>query len=145
MRSSKRKNNAKGCLILRKVLSVLFALSLALSFTSPALAFDDKDCSDFSTWEEAQRFYEENGGPERDPHRLDGADNDGLVCENLKGFNENHVPGSFVDNGDSGSDSGNQGGQLPKTATFHPTMVLIGSGILAAGAGLLLYRRRHMA
>ena len=83
-------------MILQKVLSVLFALALVLSFTSPALAFEDKDCSDFSTWEEAQRFYEKNGGPERDPHRLDGPDKDGLVCESLPGFNPNHVPGSFV-------------------------------------------------
>src|SRR5690606_18115379 len=93
---SAKKKKAKGCLILRKALSVLFVLVLVLSFTSPALAFEDKDCSDFKTWEEAQRFYEKNGGPERDPHRLDGPDKDGLVCESLPGFNPNHVPGSFV-------------------------------------------------
>jgi len=80
-------------------LSVLFALALVLSFTSPALAFEDKDCSDFKTWEEAQRFYEENGGPAEDPHRLDGRDQDGLVCENLPGFNPDHKPGSFVGGG----------------------------------------------
>src|SRR5690606_41811134 len=68
---SAKKKKAKGCLILRKALSVLFALVLVLSFTSPALAFEDKNCSDFKTWEEAQRFYEENGGPADDPHGLD--------------------------------------------------------------------------
>jgi micrococcal nuclease len=83
---------------LRKILSVLFALALVLSMTTPVFAFEDKDCSDFSTWEEAQRFFEENGGPAQDPHRLDGNDKDGLVCESLPGFNPNHVPGSFVDN-----------------------------------------------
>lgn len=82
----------------RKVLSVLFALALVLSFTSPALAFEDKDCSDFDTWEQAQRFYEENGGPFKDPHRLDGPDKDGLVCESLPGFDPSHKPGSFVGN-----------------------------------------------
>ena len=41
----------------------------------------DQDCSDFRTWREAQRFYE-NAGP-GDPHRLD-ADNDGIACEALR-------------------------------------------------------------
>ena len=81
---------------MRKIVSVLFALALVLSMTTPVFAFEDKDCSDFSTWEEAQRFFEENGGPAQDPHRLDGNDKDGLVCESLPGFNPNHVPGSFV-------------------------------------------------
>lgn len=44
---------------------------------------DDKDCSDFHTQEEAQTFYEDAGGPEQDPHRLDGSDKDGRVCESL--------------------------------------------------------------
>lgn len=44
---------------------------------------DDKDCSDFHTQEEAQTFYEDAGGPEEDPHRLDGSDQDGRVCESL--------------------------------------------------------------
>lgn len=41
----------------------------------------DRDCSDSSSWAEAQRFYE----PPRpgDPHRLD-ADNDGIACESLR-------------------------------------------------------------
>lgn len=80
-------------------MSVLFALVLVLSFTSPALAFEDKDCSDFKTWEEAQRFYEENGGPAEDPHGLDRNGN-GLACEHLPGFNPDHKPGSFVGGGD---------------------------------------------
>lgn len=80
---------------MRKALSVLFALVLVLSFTSPALAFEDKNCSDFKTWEEAQRFYEENGGPAEDPHGLDRNGN-GLACETLPGFNPDHKPGSFV-------------------------------------------------
>lgn len=43
----------------------------------------DRDCSDFTTQEEAQAFYEAAGGPDIDPHRLDGNDDDGLVCESL--------------------------------------------------------------
>jgi len=43
----------------------------------------DKDCSDFSTWRQAQNFYKRHGGPKRDPHRLD-ADHDGIACESLR-------------------------------------------------------------
>ncbi len=43
---------------------------------------EDRDCSDFSSHREAQAFFEAEGGPGRDPHRLDG-DNDGLACESL--------------------------------------------------------------
>jgi micrococcal nuclease len=42
----------------------------------------DRDCSDFATQAEAQAFFIAAGGPEKDPHRLDG-DNDGVACETL--------------------------------------------------------------
>ena len=41
----------------------------------------DKDCSDFSTQAEAQRFFDTHGPG--DPHRLD-ADGDGVACEGLR-------------------------------------------------------------
>lgn len=109
---------------LRKLLALIFALSLVLSFAaSPAHAFEDKDCSDFATWEEAQRFYEENGGPAKDPHRLDGTDKDGLVCESLPGFNRNHVPGSFV-----GGGGGKGGGNNEENASDTATVVSVVDG-----------------
>jgi hypothetical protein len=40
----------------------------------------DHDCSDFKTQEDAQLFYEANGGPDSDPHDLD-RDNDGMACD----------------------------------------------------------------
>lgn len=40
----------------------------------------DHDCTDFSTQEDAQLFYEANGGPDYDPHDLD-RDNDGMACD----------------------------------------------------------------
>jgi len=40
----------------------------------------DRDCSDFSTRQEAQAFFEDS--EPGDPHRLD-RDNDGLACENI--------------------------------------------------------------
>ena len=42
----------------------------------------DYDCSDFSTQKEAQKFFKKNGGPQKDPHGLDG-DGDGRACESL--------------------------------------------------------------
>jgi hypothetical protein len=47
---------------------------------------EDRDCSDFDTQPEAQRFFERHrsdssGG---DPHNLDG-DGDGEACESLSG------------------------------------------------------------
>lgn len=43
---------------------------------------NDRDCSDFKTQNEAQLFYEANGGPQSDSHRLD-VDKDGIACEGL--------------------------------------------------------------
>lgn len=44
----------------------------------------DADCDDFDTWEEANAFFLNAGGPGSDPHRLDG-DNNGIPCESLPG------------------------------------------------------------
>ena len=45
--------------------------------------FEDRNCSDFNTQREAQLFFESEGGPSQDPHRLDG-DGDGRVCVSLR-------------------------------------------------------------
>ena len=45
-------------------------------------SFTDYDCSDFYTQEEAQEFFESEGGVYNDYHNLDG-DNDGYACEAL--------------------------------------------------------------
>ena len=54
------------------------------SSTSSGLPYDpdgpDRDCGDFRSHEQAQRFYEAAGPG--DPHRLDG-DDDGHACEAL--------------------------------------------------------------
>ena len=42
----------------------------------------DRNCGDFATQQQAQAFYEAAGGPESDPHRLDG-DKNGVACESL--------------------------------------------------------------
>jgi Excalibur calcium-binding domain len=60
---------------------LLLALIGAMAFAQPASAFRDRDCSDFKTHRQAQRFFERHH-PRRDPHRLD-ADHDGIACESL--------------------------------------------------------------
>lgn len=42
----------------------------------------DLDCKDFPTQEQAQAFFISQGGPSKDPHRLD-QDHDGVACESL--------------------------------------------------------------
>lgn len=52
--------------------------------TPTAPAIEDRNCSDFDTWSEAQEFYLAAGGPGEDPHRLD-RNSDGVACESLPG------------------------------------------------------------
>ena len=42
----------------------------------------DVNCDDFATHAEAQRFFEQCGGPAEDRYGLD-ADHDGIACESL--------------------------------------------------------------
>ncbi|HET6999177.1 MAG TPA: excalibur calcium-binding domain-containing protein [Solirubrobacterales bacterium] len=65
-----------------RLLTASIAAALALAFAAAPASAADKDCSDFSSWNKAQRFYKNHGGPRRDPHRLD-ADHDGVACESL--------------------------------------------------------------
>jgi len=45
--------------------------------------YDEYNCEDFETWEEAQEVYEYYGGVENDVHHLD-RDKDGVACEVLR-------------------------------------------------------------
>ncbi len=53
-----------------------------MALTADALAFRDRDCSDFDTQRQAQRFFKRHGGPQEDPHNLD-SDNDGIAYQSL--------------------------------------------------------------
>lgn len=65
---------------LRLVVSTAAVTAFVLAFAAqPAVAFRDRDCSDFPTHAAAQHFFEKHH-PHRDPHRLDG-DHDGIACE----------------------------------------------------------------
>lgn len=66
---------------MHRLVAIAAALA-ALALAAPATAAD-KDCSDFSSWRQAQKFYKNHGGPRYDPHRLD-ADRDGIACEDLR-------------------------------------------------------------
>lgn len=52
------------------------------SGTTGSYTGGDKDCPDFKTQSEAQAFFISQGGPSKDPHRLD-QDKDGVACETL--------------------------------------------------------------
>jgi hypothetical protein len=60
-------------------LAAAAATSLVLALTPTAGALGDKDCKDFDSRKQAQRFFE-NHNPKKDPHNLD-ADDDGKACE----------------------------------------------------------------
>jgi hypothetical protein len=66
------------------VLSIATVTAITASIGAPGAQakFRDRDCADFSSQAQAQRFYVRHGGPEKDRHGLD-ADHDGLACEDL--------------------------------------------------------------
>lgn len=68
-----------------KIKATLAAVTaaLALAATAAPATAADKDCADFNSWRQAQKFYKRHGGPQSDPHRLD-ADRDGIACEALR-------------------------------------------------------------
>ena len=68
---------------MRKRLAVPIAAAVMALTAAPATAFVDKDCSDFNTWKQAEKYFKKHGGPRHDPSRLDG-DHDGIPCESLR-------------------------------------------------------------
>ncbi len=50
--------------------------------TPSATPFAEGNCLDFGSQQEAQTFFEANGGPEADPNELD-PDGNGIACESL--------------------------------------------------------------
>lgn len=68
----------------RRHLAVTLIVAPFVIATPPTLAFRDKDCSDFRTQRQAQRFFRKarKRTGERDAHGLD-ADGDGRACEDL--------------------------------------------------------------
>jgi hypothetical protein len=52
-------------------------------YTTRPFSSGDYDCEDFGSQDEAQDFFEDEGGPYDDPHNLD-RDGDGIACEALR-------------------------------------------------------------
>lgn len=69
---------------LRRIAALALALAAlgAALIAQPAAAFQDRDCADFATHWQAQRYFIKHGGPTHDPSHLDG-DHDGSACERL--------------------------------------------------------------
>ncbi len=63
-----------------KILEGIATGLMLLASTAAVFAQGDLDCKDFSSWREAQAFYESQGPG--DPHDLD-RDRDGIACESL--------------------------------------------------------------
>ena len=68
--------------MIRTLPLILLSLSLAGCSRASSRSVPDKDCADFGLRGQAQAFFESEGGPETDGHRLD-ADHDGSACESL--------------------------------------------------------------
>ncbi len=101
---------------MRKIL-VVPALSLVvLALSAVPVSAQDRDCRDFSTQQEAQRFFEQAGPG--DPHNLD-ADNDGIACEGLRRVGGRTLPDSST-------------APIPRrTAASFVVLALLGGGAFA--------------
>jgi outer membrane scaffolding protein for murein synthesis (MipA/OmpV family) len=71
----------RRCLIVPIVVFALSGFAAGASGQTATASFRDRDCADFNTQAQAQRFYKKHN-PNRDPHGLD-ADRDGIACEDL--------------------------------------------------------------
>ncbi|TWT14547.1 excalibur calcium-binding domain-containing protein [Planomicrobium sp. CPCC 101079] len=128
---------------------VTFSFLFVGSSLSVGAVDNDKDCGDFGSHDEVLEFWFANGySAENDPHDLD-RDNDGLACEVSQ--SEYHTYAANFESDDSSEDaadattdeeteSAEEGGELPDTASNGPLMMLFGAGL--AGAGSLLFFRR---
>lgn len=116
-----------------KKLVLASGLTLALlTVAAPRALGQDRDCRDFATQQEAQRFFEAAGPG--DPHRLD-ADNDGIACENRprRGTARQRAPDS--------STEAVSGSATPPTLPMLPLLVLT-FGLALEGACWALGRKR---
>ncbi len=129
------------------MLMVLTAMALT---AAPAFA-THRNCPDFDTWRQAQRYFQNANHTTSD---LD-VDDDGDACETLQGYSpgatvgdgNDNDPGDDDDNAppaDNGDDDGEDPGEMPDTSTPSGTapllpMMLVG---LFGGSALLLYRKR---
>jgi hypothetical protein len=94
-----------------------------------------RDCSDFSTQQQAQDFFTQNGGPQNDPFNLD-VDNDGQACEGLPGGTSS--PAATTTPAPTATPSQ----ALPTNGAPTAAIALSGLTFLEAGYGMTLVARR---
>ncbi|MBC7943515.1 excalibur calcium-binding domain-containing protein [Candidatus Saccharibacteria bacterium] len=79
--------------------AAIAALCLSTVSSRTVHAYNEYNCSDFSSQEEAQETYEDDT---TDPNYLDG-DSDGVACEALSSENDNSSDGSDSNSSTQGS------------------------------------------
>lgn len=82
----------RGGSILKRILAML---AMIILFFGGAVQYSwaaetPKNCSDFSTWKEAQIYFESKGGSKTNNIDQLDADHDGLACEGNQGFDPKH-------------------------------------------------------
>ncbi|GAA3729576.1 hypothetical protein HDA32_000012 [Spinactinospora alkalitolerans] len=115
--------------------------------------FQDLDCSDFATQEEAQAVLEQDAS---DPHDLD-RDGDGVACETLPGGGTGDGDGDGDSDGDGddkptpadgGQDDGDTdaaGGSLPVTGAALGGLVTAAAVAVGGGGAAMYFSRRRKA
>jgi excalibur calcium-binding domain-containing protein len=100
--------------------------------TDPA-PFEDKDCRDFATQEEAQAVLDADAS---DPHQLDG-DHDGIACETVFGDSG----GDQVEEKPSGGVDTGGLSENPAEDSGSGLLIVLG-GLALAGSAAVVVRRR---
>ena len=95
--------------MMKKAFMTILTLGFVLALGLPSAYAADMDCGDFSTWAEAQKYFEDNGGsPTNNFNDLD-RDHDGMACDSLAGAPANW---SWDTAHPGGTTGGTQGGTL---------------------------------
>jgi hypothetical protein len=130
---------------MKRLFSVVFIALAMLALVAAPVVFashsGDRDCEDFDTQAQAQRFFDRHGGsPSNNVDRLD-ANGDGIPCENLPGG------GDGGGNGGGGGGGGGGGTDMPDSSTLSAP-VSLGSEMpwllvltASATAGFVFHRR----
>lgn len=65
------------------MVSAATVLLVGIAVPTSSVAYKDKDCSDFKTHKQAQRWFKKHGGSKHNNVAGLDADHDGKACEDL--------------------------------------------------------------